>query len=71
MEVEILEIREFPSAELNRAGALETHVFVRLDGAEVTSVNLGKRVSDQAAIKSLLADALKSRHSLKGQKITL
>lgn len=71
MEVEILETRDFPSSELNRAGRMETHVFVRINGVDVTSVNLGRQVADPNTIKSLLVDALKARQSLAGQKITI
>lgn len=71
MEVEILETRDFPSSESNRVGQLETHVFARIDGADVVSINLGRRVSDPKQIIQLSIEQLKLKQSLRGQKFSV
>lgn len=71
MEATILEVREFPSAELSRAGRLETHVFVQFENGSVTSYNLGKHVTDPLQIKAAVAELLKGRQAIAGTKILI
>lgn len=66
MKVEIVELRNFPSVEPPRIGASETHVFYRLDGGEVRSLNLHKSTADRAEIERLIAGQLAAQSALKG-----
>lgn len=71
MEVEILSVQQYPSAQKDRIGQMDTFVLVRIDGKRTDSFLFPYTIIDPAELERAINNEVKTRSALIGHKFSI